>query len=89
MRDANVYKMHESEARRTALLFRQFEFLMTRVEAYETILFNRKAMFRAIWNPVWLKGAVDEIQTALLKVSREKMREATRTIKVFGANGNG
>jgi len=89
MRDAQVYKMHESEARRVALLYKQFEFLMTRMEAYETVLSSRKAMLRAIWNPAWLKGAVDEIQTALLKVSQEKMREAAGKIKVFGTNGNG
>ena len=66
--------MNDRRAKNEALLYRQFQFLNTRMEAYETVLSSRKAMFRALWNPKWLKAAVDAIQMALMKAHDEKMK---------------
>lgn len=81
--------MHEAEIRRAALLFQQFEFLNTRLAAYEAVLSSRKAMFRAMWNPGWLKRAVDTIQAALIGQANEqrKQQASKPRLTVVGANG--
>lgn len=75
MRDAAIYEMHQAGAVRSALLFNQFEFLMTRQQAYEAVTSSRWLMLRAFLSPKWLKRTLDATQARLIQQSREKMRE--------------
>lgn len=67
VRDERIFAMQEANARRSMLLLRQYEFMITRNEAYESILLtSRRNIIKAILNPAWLKRAVDIKQRELL-----------------------
>lgn len=96
MREFEVRAMHEADARRMSLILRQFEFMKTRFDAYETVLSSRKAMFRALWNPAWLRRAVDAVQATYLNMIDEQRKAAAEKVKeeaskpkltIVGANG--
>lgn len=96
MREFEFRAMHEADARRMALILRQFEFLKTRLDAYEVVLSSRKAMFRALWNPKWLQSAVDMVQASLLEVRDRERKQAAEKVKeeivkpkisIVGTNG--
>ena len=93
MRDDQINRMHEANFRRVMLLLKQFEFLETRNRAYEEVLSTRWARIMAIWDPEWLKRAVDNRQKELLaecarKFEAAKTKQLIQPISVLG-NGIG
>lgn len=85
MRDDRIYEMHEASAKRTMLLLQQFEFLDTRMIAYEDVLSSWKSKLRALFNQKWLKDAVDKRQSILLIERKKAMREAAMKPKILKA----
>ena len=78
MRDATVLEMHHANAKRDALLYRQFEFLRTRQEAAERVLRVSKFWYRVKW-VIWPTNfiqVVDAVQRVLLDQAAKDMREA-------------
>lgn len=75
MRDDSIMRMHEANVRRVMLLLRQFEFLETKIRAYEYILSDRWSILKAIWNPIWMKRCVDNKQKELLSERKRMMDE--------------
>lgn len=91
MRDNVIMHMQESNARRSMMLLKQFEFLNTRQLAYESVLSTRWAMFKAILDPLWLKREVDAQQLLLLSECKKQMEgaKAKPVITPVRVNGNG
>lgn len=81
MRDGNVYEMNKHLEKKIAIMYRQIQFLDTRIQAYESVMANRKAILKAFWNPSWLKKAVEQIQLALLKMHDEKVKQVVEEKK--------
>lgn len=81
MRDAHIFEISKRSAQNDAVLYRQFEFLETRMRAYELVLSTRKAMWTALIKPGWLKEAVDKLHMELLRDAQDKMREAVERAK--------
>lgn len=80
MRDNELYRLHEAEARRVALLFSQFEFLMTLQHAYELVI-QKSGFWRRIayfLDPLELKKDVDTFQRQLIQESNQKLDEARK-----------
>jgi hypothetical protein len=81
MKDGNVYNITDKINGKLASLYRQLQFLNTRIVSYETVLSSRKAMLMGIWNPRWLKDMVDAMQLELLKKHDEDMFKAKEKAK--------
>lgn len=100
MRDGQVYKMQEANARRAAMLFGQWEFLETRQRAFE-VVFKASAFWERVGfiiNPMSFIKAVDAKQIEFLEDGRrkaqaaaERVREEARKPKltIISASGNG
>lgn len=92
MRDAVVYSMHMANAKRDALILKQFEFLMTRQQAFEHVLFTQglKGLMKLVRKPAEFKVLVDETQKELLRRSQALAEAAKKKpkITVVGANGH-
>jgi hypothetical protein len=92
VRDDQIHRMHEMSVRREVLLLRQFEFLQTRMTAFENVLSTPWHMIKAVFNPAWLYRMVDIRQKELLAEADKKFKEAQAkpVIKpVLVKNGNG
>lgn len=76
MRDDSIFRMHETNVRRVMLLLRQFEYLQTRMQAFEQILSSRWAILRAMINPMWLQRVVNNRQQELLSKAKQDMERA-------------
>lgn len=96
MRDTKIYEMRDQEAKRLAMLYRQVQFIQTRIDAYEKVLSTTGSVFKAFLNRSWLKYEVDRVQVELLKehdemikASVEKAKEEAKKPKlsIVGANG--
>jgi hypothetical protein len=85
MRDDRIYEMHEANGRRTMLLLQQFEFLDTRMLAYEDVLSSWKSKFRALFDQKWLKRAVDQRQASLLATRKKAMQDAAMKPRILKA----
>ena len=81
MRESAILKMQGNNANNNALLYKQFQFLNTRMAAYEAVLSKRWNCLRALISPAWLKVRVDIIQMELLKLHDEEMRELAKQKK--------
>ena len=73
--------MNTRRAENEIRLYKQIQFLNTRMRAYEKVLSSRKAMLKAIFNPEWLKQAVDVAQLDFLAEHDREMREAAEKVK--------
>lgn len=91
-----MYDMNQRRAANEVLLYKQFQFLNTRMEAYETVLTSRSTMLKAILNPKWLAREVNLRQALLMKAHDDAMREVAKKQKeeaakpkltIVGANG--
>lgn len=51
MRDERIYQMHETNVRRVLLLLSQFEFLQTKIQAYEEMFDTPWLRLMAIFRP--------------------------------------
>lgn len=96
MRDEKIFQMRDQEAKRLAMLYRQVQFIQTRVDAYEKVLSTTSAVFKAFLNRSWLKYEVDRMQMELLKehdemikASVEKAKEEAKKTKLTIVSGNG
>ncbi len=84
MRDSTVLEMHKATAKREALILGQFEFMETRMEAFEGVLLASGWRDRLRWavQPLSLKEAVDAVQLILIRKRQEAMREARQRSKI-------
>ena len=80
--------MHEANVRRTLLLLSQFEFLQTKIQAYEEILSTPWYRIKAIFNPAWARRVVDNRQLELLAKRKEAFKKASMTPKIIAVAGN-
>lgn len=91
MREAEIRAAQAASAKRSALLFSQWEFLETRQRAFESVLKVSRLSDRIKWlvNPKVLIDHVDKVQLALLDEGKRKMEEAMAKPKltIVGANG--
>lgn len=80
MRDQTVIRMQQGNAKRSALLLAQFEFLKTRQEAFERVAAASTVLQRLAWAlwPAEFIAAADRVQLKLLQESRRKMAEAAQ-----------
>lgn len=83
--------MHEANVRRTLLLLQQFEFLQTKIQAYEEILSTRWERIKAVIDPETARRRIDNRQTELL-AERKRQFEAAQKKPVIkpvlvGAHG--
>jgi hypothetical protein len=85
MRDSQIHAMSEASTRRFMLLIQQFEFLDTRMMAYEDVLSTTMGKIRACISPGWLKTEVDYRQSKLLAQRKEQMRAAMSKPKILTA----
>lgn len=74
MRDHEVYRMAKGLQDQTALIYRQVQFLNTRLSAIEAVLESRIGLLKALFSSTWLKNTVDNVQKALLKQHDDEMR---------------
>lgn len=82
MRDGTIVKMQQANARRSALLLGQHEFLQTRQEAFERVVSVSKWYDRVLWifQPNKMLAIVDAVQISLLNQHKQKMAaEAAKT----------
>lgn len=89
MRDDCIYQMHEANVRRVLLLLQQFEFLQTKIQAYEEILATPRARLKALFNPGWAKRVVDNRQLELLAERKAAFEKAQAMPKILAVTGNG
>lgn len=91
MRDATIQAMHSANARRNALMFSRWEFINTRMMAFEEIMFNAPLFqkLKYLLSPKTLKNDVDRVHTLLMQESKRKAEEAAKKpkINIVGANG--
>lgn len=76
MRDERIYQMQEANARRCMLLLKQFEFVQTKIQAYEEILSTPWARFMAIISPSKMHRRIDNRQIELLAECKKKYERA-------------
>lgn len=76
MREAQVYAMQAANTKRNALLFGQFEFLDTRLQAIEIAIKKSRLKDRIKWSiwPQKFLSQVDDIHFLMIK-EREKKRD--------------
>lgn len=77
MRDGALHQMQAANAKRSALLLGQFEFLQTRQEAFERVLKVSRWHDRLRWavQPALLLALVDAVQNNLLELHRSQLQE--------------
>lgn len=89
MRDGAIVGMQQANARRSALLLGQFEFLQTRQEAFERVISVSKWHDRVRWifQPDLMLRVVDAVQLNLIEQGKKKLAEAASKpqIKVVSA----
>jgi hypothetical protein len=81
--------MHEANVRRTLLLLSQFEFLQTKMEAYEYVLSTRTGRALAFFNWCSFRRVVDNRQLELLAKRKESFQKAAMMPKIVAVSGNG
>ncbi len=89
MRDDRIYQMHEANVRRVLLLLQQFEFIQTKIQAYEEVFSSPWNRIKAIFKPEWAKSVVDNRQLELLAKRKEAFQKAQTAIKPVVMTGVG
>lgn len=74
--------MHQANAKRNALMFSQWEFINTRMMAYEYVTSKRFGVLLAFISPTQFKKAVDSVQLRMLAESNKKAEEASKKPKL-------
>lgn len=96
MRDEKIIQAQEQERKRTAIIYRQLQFLDSRFLAYEKVLGSTWNKLKFIFNHKWLVKEVERVQLEILKEHDKAMMEAAEKaneekakpkIKIVGANG--
>ncbi len=84
MRDGSIVAMQNANAKRSALLLGQFEFLQTRQEAFERVISVSKWYDRVKWifKPDLLLAVVDAVQMNLIQQNKRKLDEAAAKPKI-------
>lgn len=82
MKESTIMAMNKQRAQNDILLYKQFHFLMTRIQAYEDTLSNTWNIIRSVVSPSWLKQEVDHKHMILLKAHDEQVREVTEKEKI-------
>ena len=98
MRDGQIISMQQVNARRDALILRQWEFLETRQRAFESVVRNAGfwAKVRYFFNTPSFLNKVDSVQMALLQEAKRMADAAAQRVReqgqkprltIVGANG--
>jgi hypothetical protein len=84
MRDFRVFQMQEANAKRTALLLGQFQFIKTRQEAFERVLKASNVMDRIRWAffPSHFLQVVDGVQRNLLDAANRALEAAASKVHI-------
>jgi len=77
MRDDQIVHLTKKNDEKIAALYRQIQFMRTRIEAYERCLSSRWDVLKCIWSPRYMKTTVDSIQSALIQKHDQDVREAS------------
>lgn len=88
MRDGAIVGMQQANARRSALLLNQLEFLQTRLEAVERVVRVSKLTDRIKWliMPEQFLAVVDAVQLNLLEQAKKNFDEAQAKSKIVVPN---
>ena len=93
MREYEIRSMPAANAKRNALMLSQWEFMNTRMMAFENVLKSSGFWNRVIYflRPLAFLDAVDALNMALLEEGKRKAQEAATKprLTVVGANGKG
>lgn len=88
MRDDQVYHLSKENDKKVmaldnkiAAIYRQMQFLNSRIQAYEKVFSDRWQILRALFHPAWLKAQVDIEQMELLKKHDEGIKAAAEKLK--------
>lgn len=81
MREDRIFQMRDDEKKRVIALYRQLQFVRTRLEALELVLTNPWNCFKAVFSPQWLWSRVDFLQMALLQKHDAEVRESAERLK--------
>jgi hypothetical protein len=84
MRDGTILKMQQANARRSALMLQQFEFLQTRQQAEEGVIKASTVWQRLRWvvQPARFFAVVDAVQLNLLEKARREYEAAASKTKI-------
>ncbi len=89
MRDASIVAMQNANARRSVLLFGQFEFLQTRLEAIEKVFVHATLWdrFKFLLDSTMFFRRVDALQMLAIEANKKKLAEVAQKpdIKIVGA----
>lgn len=98
VRDQEIYKMREFDSKNMVTLYRQIQFIQTRLQAYEIVTFEMSLIdvIKSLFSRKALREKVDQVQIKLIqehdqlaKESIEKKKEESSKPKltIVGANG--
>lgn len=96
MRDGQILEIQKQEAKRLAMVYRQLQFVDTRISAYEKVLSSTWNKLKAMLNHAWLIREVEKQQLEMLKAHDDVIREKAEKVKeekvktkltIVGANG--
>lgn len=81
MRDIRIFEMYDTMTNKLAMVFQQLAFVQSRMQAFETIAFDKEAMKRAIDDPEWFKDTVDQIHLKLFNDHNQRIKESVEAAK--------
>lgn len=96
MRDESIFEMQKQQARRVAIIYRQLQFLDSRMLAYEKVLSSTWNKLRALFSRKWMMAQVEKEQLEILRIHDEQIKEASEKaqeekakpkLTIVGANG--
>lgn len=87
MKEQTIFKMQEANARRSLLILQQFEFLQTKIQAYEEILSTCRTRIGFVLWPDLYKRIIDNRQTELLDERKRAFEKASKAIVPAGRHG--
>lgn len=80
MRDDQVYDLMRKGDEKIATVYRQMQFLNSRMQAFEMLLRDRKSIWTWLWSPMILIAQVDALQMALIKKHDEIVKNAAERV---------
>ena len=83
MRDAVIMSMQKENSKLNFLMFRQFQFLETRLRAFEFAFTESTFKLRLIWlfRPKMFKALVDKVHLEILRQEQKKAEESSAKTK--------
>lgn len=81
MRDGNIFRMTDDINKKIAVLYKQIQFLDSRLMAYESLFEDRKNFLLAFFKPEKFRKQVDAIQLKFLELHDAQLRKAMQEKK--------